>query len=143
MTVNHNDILGTALRLSVSSDVDGAPCESDLRSVASRAYYASFHAALDAIPDALQPSKEQHRGRNSHQVVIDAVVIWGKSNRPGRTEARIVARNLAQLKGVRKKADYFTNEDFTSHEALNALHLAAKTIASAALAAEQTRRQVS
>jgi len=140
VTVNHNDILGTARRLSISPDAGVTICESDLRSVASRAYYASFHAALDAVPDDLQPSKEQHRGRNSHQVVIDAVVLWGKSTRPGRTEARVVARNLAQLKGVRKKADYFINEDFTSHEALNALHLAAKTIESAVLAGEQARR---
>lgn len=142
MSVTHMDVLETARRLSISGIVDVDPCESDLRSVASRAYYATLHATNDSIPPDLQPSNSDKDGKSSHQVIIDAVTQWSKSVRPGRSEARIVARNLPKLKHLRKKADYLLKVDFTLQEASSALHTATITIASAVRAGEQARLEL-
>lgn len=139
MTITHNDILATAKRLSVVL-VDGVgPSESDLRSVASRAYYATLHAASDAIPEDLQPSEEKIFGAGSHKAIIDAVILWSKSVRPGRSEAIVVARNLAKLKHARKKADYFLNQNFSVHDADTALRIAILTIDSAERGGRQAK----
>lgn len=139
MTITYADVLGTAQRLSVSLIADQDPCESDLRSVASRAYYASLHAAMDALPLDLQPSEAESTGKSSHQAVIDAVIRWSKSVRPGRTEAIFVARNLTRLKQVRKKADYFIQQDFSVTEAKTALHVAVQTVANAERAGQKAK----
>jgi len=103
MSVTHQQIMETAVRLAGDSALGRLVCESDLRSSASRAYYASLHAAFVALPLDLAPDSSARSSGSSHMVLIDAVTLWAKSIRPGRSDARVVARNLQRLKNIRKK----------------------------------------
>lgn len=120
MSISPIDIFHTASALA-TPDV-GASCnEADLRSAASRAYYAALHAADQSIPMALKPTDIERCTKGSHQVIIDAIVLWSKGAYQGRSDARDMARNLTKLKTVRKKADYLIGEDFSEQEAANAI----------------------
>jgi uncharacterized protein (UPF0332 family) len=120
----------------LKSGVDGVPTgEVTLRCSASRAYYAALHAADLSLPSDLTIKAGDRKGKSSHQAVIDAVIVWAKAIRPGRTEAGTVARNLVKLRNFRKKADYHLESGFTENEAAEALEIAAATLESATRAA--------
>ena len=138
MSVNPNEILATATKLAAAQASGDPALESDLRSCASRAYYAALHAADMSLPADISPSQEDRKGKQSHQAVIDALVLWSKSIRPGRSEAIVVARNLPKLRTVRKRADYAITADFNPAEAVLALKTASATIASAERAGRQS-----
>lgn len=139
MSVTHQQIMETAIRLAADSAVGGLVCESDLRSSASRAYYASLHAAFVALPADFAPDSSVKSSASSHMVLIDAVTLWAKSVRPGRSDARVVARNLQRLKSIRKKADYEISEMFPVEHASDALTIAAETIVCADRAGASAR----
>lgn len=137
MSTTADEIIGLATNL--LQVVDGvSPDEATLRCSTSRAYYAALHAADRSLPDDLTVTAEQRRGRSSHQAIIDAVVRWAKSTRPGRTEAITVARNLPKLRDARKNADYNMRSDFTLDQATAALRIAVLTVQSATRAAERS-----
>jgi uncharacterized protein (UPF0332 family) len=136
MSTSVTEIIGFAQEL-LEVPPESPVSEVILRCSTSRAYYAAMHAASQALPQELQLSFDEKRGKSSHQIVIDAVVLWGKSIRPGREAARIVARNLPRLKDARKHADYRLDEDFSPEHARRTLSLAIATVDSAQRAAEQ------
>lgn len=137
MSIQPDDILATAIALSERVGPDGAVAECDQRSAASRAYYAALHAVDVALPTDIRPSDQQKRGPNSHQIIIDAAVWWSNAVRPGRSEARIMARTLPKLKVLRKRADYNIDADFTVSEMETALEYARLTMLSARRAKTQ------
>lgn len=139
MSVTPEDILNTALFLAGNDDDEFQTSESNLRSAASRAYYAAMHATDISLPDDLALSDEDRHSKDSHKAVVDAVTLWAKAIRQGRTEAGVVARNLPRLKNTRKKADYRIGENFSNAEAQAALVTAKTTIESAYRAAKQCK----
>lgn len=143
MSVTPDQILATAVMLGASTDSGVCPCESDLRSCISRAYYAALHAADLALPADLVPTATERKGQSSHQAVINSTVLWAKSIRPGRTEAIAVARNLPKLRSARKRADYDLDTDFTAEEAVSVLRTAQSTLASASRAGSQATAALS
>jgi uncharacterized protein (UPF0332 family) len=136
MSTTVSEIIGLASSL-VECDTDKTVNEAMLRCAASRAYYAALHAAGQSLPPDLMVSTEAKKGRSSHQAVIDAVVFWAKSVRPGRMEAGKVARNLPRLRDTRKKADYELGQEFSVAEAMTSLKIATATIESANRASER------
>jgi len=123
---------------SLLESVQESSNEAVLRCSTSRAYYAALHAASLSLPDELQVSTEEKKGKSSHQVVIDAIVLWAKSLKPGRQEAITMARNLPKLKDARKHADYRLKADFTVEDARQSLKVAIATIDSAERASKRT-----
>jgi len=137
MSSTPNEILDLACKLALSSDGTDVN-EVTLRCSTSRAYYAAMHAADESLPADLSPSAAERKSKSSHQAVIDAVLKWANEIRPGRTEARTVARNLPRLRDARKRADYKISEVFTLRDAESALRIARSTLQSAARAAEMS-----
>ncbi len=117
MSIEPKDILATAKRLHDG----GSSSEADLRSAASRAYYAALHASHLALPTDLTPKESDLRAKGSHQAVIDAVDLWAKAARTGRMEVQVLVRKLCRLRVIRKKADYDLTKDFLIAESLIAL----------------------
>lgn len=129
MSVSPSEIFGVADTLcKTATEKD---CEASRRSSASRAYYAAMHATLLVIPDDLAPAEADFRVKDSHTVLNDAVFKWANQARPGRTEARILARKLPKLKYVRKCADYQIWDNFTATQASDALRAAAEIMRTA------------
>lgn len=137
MSVTHADIYQTAVTLSTTLLPDGTCCESNLRSSASRAYYAALHAAMVSLPDQFSVKQSQTQSGSSHEAVNDAMTRWGKSMTPGKTEAQIIARGLPALKKLRKRADYRLDEDFPAADAQEAISRANKLIRSSEYALSQ------
>jgi uncharacterized protein (UPF0332 family) len=117
------------------------PDEVTLRCSTSRAYYAALHAADLSLPPDLALDTAAKKGRSSHQAVIDAVVLWARAIRPGRTDAIFVARNLPKLRDARKRADYNIEDEYTVEEARTALKAAIQTVESAARAAQRAEEK--
>jgi uncharacterized protein (UPF0332 family) len=137
MSVTPQEILNTATLLASESSSGEAPCEANVRSSISRAYYAALHAADQALPSDLSPTDAERKSQSSHQAVIDATSRWARALRPGRMEAVNVARNLSKLRAARKRADYALHIDMELNDASSALRTATSTLLSAARAAGQ------
>lgn len=101
------EFIETAARL-----LERDPSEADQRSAISRAYYGAFHACIECLPDEFRPDRSAAREGGSHKAIIDAVVLWGRSTRPGRSDAQHAARRIAQLKRSRVVADYHLQIDY-------------------------------
>ncbi len=136
MSLSPEEILQYAEALIAPATGDRS-AEVVLRCSTSRAYYAALHAADECLPADISPGLAERKGRSSHQAIIDAMILWSKAVRPGRSEARVVARSLPRLRDARKKADYKVMEDYTIHEADSALFIAKQIIISATRAAQQ------
>lgn len=121
MSVLYGDIYDVATFLVGQKTSDGTCCEASLRSAASRAYYAALHASLKAVPIEFFPTEAELNARDSHNKILDAIVAWGNSTTPGRTEANAIRRELPRLKRLRKTADYSIDSDFSENEAIEAL----------------------
>jgi len=97
MSVRPEDFIESAKHIA------GEDSEMGWRNATSRAYYAMFHLCREharANADRMDYIEEQQRG--SHQVVIDAFRMEGRSNQTYRSIAYI----LSNCKGLREKADY-------------------------------------
>lgn len=134
MSISYDEIFKVATALSTQKDADGNLCEASLRSAASRAYYAALHAAMGAIPDQFLPSEAELESKDSHKTIIDAVIAWGNSLTPGRTEAKMIGREFPRLKRLRKNADYGISSDFTATDKDEALARATKILKNVELA---------
>lgn len=128
MSVAYQEIFGVATHLVSQKQADGSCCEASLRSAASRAYYAALHAAKQSIPDQFAPESAELESKDSHKKIIDAVIAWGNSVTPGRTEAKTMARELPRLKRLRKNADYAILNDFSAGDAEEAIERATTII---------------
>lgn len=128
MSIEPKDFLATATKLHSSE----GNTEADLRSAASRAYYAAIHASQHCLPFDLAPSASELRAKGSHQAVIDAVDTWAKAVRTGRMEAQMLARKLRRLRDIRKTADYQLDIDFMISESQFALKDASTVLDEAA-----------
>lgn len=128
MSISYRDIFQAALEFQASATTS-ANAEATLRSAASRAYYAALHASLNALPEAFAPTETELKERDSHLLAQDAMMRWGKSLTPGRSEAQLAARDLPRLKKIRKNADYGISADFQDGEAQKAMRRARKFIA--------------
>lgn len=137
MSISGSDIYLTSIRIAQLSEAT----EADLRSAASRAYYAAMHVAISAIPTQFAPTDADRKRSDSHVMVVDALTLWANSRTNGRTEAKYLARNLPRLKRTRKSADYEIGWDFSAREATDALELAKKVIDSANTALHQCSAQ--
>lgn len=133
MSIEPKDILATAQKLHEG----GADTESDLRSAASRAYYAALHAAHLALPNDLTPSVSELRSDGSHEAIIRAVDVWAKAVRNGRNEAKLIERNLRSLKSIRKTADYELTGNFLISKSLRAITDAKEVLVDAARAKQK------
>lgn len=133
MSISGDDIYTTSTRIAGLEDAT----ESDLRSAASRAYYAALHIVSAAVPAQFAPTAADLKKRDSHVAVVDALTLWANSLTRGRTEARYLSRNLPRLKQTRKTADYEIGQDFSQLDASEALALSEKIIASAKIAINQ------
>lgn len=71
------------------------------RSAISRAYYGALHDARLTFP-----AVERMGGEGSHTAIIDSARVHGRQPRPGRSQARQVAQQLAALRIARVEADY-------------------------------------
>jgi hypothetical protein len=60
---------------------------------------------------------------NTHELIIGKADAYGKSVRPGRTEARQIARDMFLFKKMRKSADYKIIDDFEKTDTNSALVL--------------------
>ncbi|WP_087688037.1 hypothetical protein [Pandoraea sp. PE-S2R-1] len=107
MSSNYDEIIQVAEHLLATS-----LGEHSLRSSVSRSYYGAFHACVEMLPDEFAPPDESSYKGESHKSVVNAVEAWGKSLRPGRTDAQQAGRKLAKLKQFRKEADYVLGKDF-------------------------------
>ncbi len=137
MSIEPKDILATAQKLLAS----GVPTESDLRSAASRAYYAALHASYFVLPGGLVPNTSELKGKGSHDAIIRAVEIWAKKPGTGRAEAQIILRNLKRSKDIRKTADYRLEYDFPITESQFAIADATKVLSEAAHAKQKLERE--
>lgn len=123
MSMIGSDFLKTAATLVVDEK-----SEANLRSAASRAYYAVFHESMEAIPDDHAPTGSQLKSSSSHECVIQGLLAWGKSLTPGREYARLAGRDLARLKKIRHVADYQLSDTFNLLMAEEAIAVARQTI---------------
>ncbi len=137
MSIQPSDFLQTAKQLYQ----DGNVPEADLRSAASRAYYAALHASHLALPDSRKPSEAILRNKGSHQAIIDALDAWAKAPGVGREQARKLVRTLRRLRDTRKNADYSLLTDFKNNDARLALMDASQVLADAAHARDRLNRQ--
>jgi uncharacterized protein (UPF0332 family) len=133
MSIEPKDILATAQKLLESA----IPTESDLRSAASRAYYAALHASHIVLPNGLAPSASELHGKSSHEAIISALDVWAKAPGTGRDEAYTMWRNLKRLKATRKTADYTLENDFSIIDSQFAIKNAIEVLAKAARAKQK------
>lgn len=120
MSVSPKEILDTAEKLR-----DGVPSESDMRSSASRAYYAALHAADLSIPDSF---RETTLDESTHEATINKARRMSRSNGPGRTEAAQLFGLLPRFKRLRVKADYFIHENFDLDDCKRAIDQAIQAL---------------
>jgi uncharacterized protein (UPF0332 family) len=119
ITCQPKRILAVAAYLN-TTDAD----EAQLRSVASRAYYACFHEVAEIFAKhGLQPSGEM---ASVHKNTIQMVADHGKRVMPGRTVATQIAQILERLRKTRVTSDYDLKTKFADFEAGNALERANK-----------------
>lgn len=121
MSVCPEDILATARKLA-----SGTPSESDIRSCASRAYYAALHATNQAIPDSY--AEKTADVENSHISIINKAQRLSKELGPGRTEAAQLFALLPKAKKIRVKADYRLGEKFDPIESQRLIDQAEKAL---------------
>lgn len=119
MSTSPKEIFETAKKIRTL----GKLAESDVRATISRAYYAALHMVDDCIP-----GKTPKNSKNSHELIIGKIEVYGKSTNPGRTEAKEVTRDMYLFKKKRKVADYEISEEVAEIEADNALTLCASII---------------
>ena len=97
MSVAPSDFLESARKI----DLNGL--EIGRRNCLSRAYYAAMHETKSIVPASLM--KSEFKG-NSHEEIIVGVKALSRQLVPGRTDAAVIAGELAALKGARVLADY-------------------------------------
>lgn len=140
MSTEPVEILAIAKMLLANSNeikkADGDSCEPSCRSAASRAYYAALHAVSHAIPDDLAPPNPTH-STTSHKDILDAVTLWSKAPRNGRTEAGLISKALVRLRKLRKAADYQLDDEFTELQANEAIQVAERTLIQALRACDR------
>lgn len=101
--------------------------EACFRACISRAYYASFHRAWNELSGKFNISELSTGG--SHERVIEALRQHVNSDSAKQSEIRTVGDELADLKKLRKRADYWPVLNNPQGDAVLALTLA-KTIES-------------
>ncbi|MBA4382957.1 MAG: hypothetical protein C0406_10365 [Sideroxydans sp.] len=114
MSTAPSEILGTANKLLAMSEIT----EADARAAISRAYYAALHTVSQCFNSA-----SLAHVANSHEQIIGLADCHGKSIKPGRTEARLVARDMFIFKRLRKFADYEVDETLGKTDAQRAIAL--------------------
>jgi uncharacterized protein (UPF0332 family) len=114
MSTTPREILETSRRLVVLENLT----EADFRAIASRAYYAALHGVKQCF--SVENSLSQ---QNSHESIIGYADAYGKSVKPGRTEARQITRDMYLFKKRRKFADYEIDDTFQSEDANNSISL--------------------
>lgn len=119
MSCTPNDLLAFARSLPLDKD------EASRRSAVSRAYYAAFHAASNAI----QHNSDLH-SPTSHQDLQAALKL--KAHAPSiQNEAKQLCNMLPRLKADRKFADYRLTEALDEDDAKTSLIRAQKCLAAA------------
>lgn len=118
MSVDHRELKEFAEQLAVSGSSEVA-----LRTSASRAYYAAFHALLPFIATLPKSAKCPNRAINiTHQEVMERLDEWRVTeiypslDRLTATKGQ-VRRLLDAARAIRVKADYRLGGDFTLNEA--------------------------
>jgi uncharacterized protein (UPF0332 family) len=104
--MNGRDFLPAARRLASSSD------EADLRSAASRAYYAAFHAARDLLTTLRFRTPRADRAHN---------YLYVRLNNCGAPAVEGAATLLHDLRSLRNLADYEVRSPFGAQEAAGAV----------------------
>ncbi len=115
MSCKPHDLLGLAKRL---AELPTDTSDAVMRSVISRAYYASLHI-VDASFDAF--ALIQAANESSHQKIIERAASYGRSLQPGRTVAGKIAKFAHKLRVERNKADYELALDIRSSKVSDAL----------------------
>lgn len=103
------------LELAKSLDLNGG--EVSCRNVASRAYYALFHCATNALPI----TQHDQRCASAHEKLIGEYHRASRGLGSGRTEARLIAEALGRLKAARVLADYRLSTNFSEVNAKKAI----------------------
>jgi hypothetical protein len=123
MSVTPKEILETAKRL-----LNNPTSESDMRSAASRAYYAALHATDRAIPNTFAGNDKTADPGSSHDAIIGKAGRLSKAFTPGRTEAAQLFAMLPKMKVTRVKADYRLGENVESKTYSHAVSQAEKAL---------------
>jgi len=84
------------------------------RCVVSRAYYATLHATDLTFPRTDQSVRID--GESSHAEIIGRAVVFGKSLKPGRSSAALIAHALPRLRKFRNAADYRLHEPLSARD---------------------------
>ena len=108
MPVAATDFLDCACRLRKHGE------EIDLRSAASRAYYALFHHARELARQELD--FDDRKTMSVHQHLIDVLSAQGN-----RLALRKLAQMLRKTRSLRRIADYEENRSFSRRESQTAL----------------------
>ena len=107
------DLLSLAKTLGASQGGEAAE-----RCAASRAYYAALHEVDATFFDRPEFKRD---GESSHREIISRAVVYGKSIKPGRTDAAQIAQLMNRMRRSRNKADYAIEELFTTTESTEIL----------------------
>jgi uncharacterized protein (UPF0332 family) len=100
--MNGRDFLPSARRLA------GSSAEADLRSAASRAYYAAFHAARDLLTALRFRTPRADRAHN---------YLYVRLGNSGEPQVHRAANLLHELRNQRNVADYDVHSLFTARKA--------------------------
>jgi uncharacterized protein (UPF0332 family) len=123
-----NDFLTLAARLA------GGSTEAEWRTAVSRAYYAAFHAARDALTDM---GFAVPRADQAHQY------LYHRLNNCGHPQLQQAGRELSTLRWMRNQADYELTRPHSQQSTGNGLRLAQAITRTLALATvEPARTQV-
>ena len=123
MSVTPKEILETAKRL-----LNNPTSESDMRSAASRAYYAALHATDRAIPNTFAGNDKTAAPGSSHDAIIGKADRLSKMGTQGRTEAAQLFAILPKIKKIRKMADYQLDANSESKTYSHAVSQAEKAL---------------
>lgn len=104
MSVTPQNILDSAIEMQDDAS------EMATRNTISRAYYAAYHLAIDVFP------VDKKAAQNSQTGVHDTYITQLQKSNPDSVE-RFTGVKLNTLKGKRRKADYFLNDDIRPFEA--------------------------
>jgi hypothetical protein len=110
VSVTPKEILETAKKL-----LGDPSLESDLRSAASRAYYAALHATNQAIPETFTGNHQTSPSpQSSHDFIIGKADRLRKAASSGKIEATELYAILPKMKKIRVMADYRLDEKIES-----------------------------
>ncbi len=126
--INSEDLTQLAKSLRDIGQFPSELHEACLRSSASRAYYSSYHCALELSKECPEPKHKIRGGVHKRHITRMIECPHGHFARKATLEMRRLGNLLNQLKDIRTDADYRLNDELSPVTADLALNLNSKII---------------